>query len=399
MVLLCAFGIVVVCGVPLYAAGGDPAAPAPFAPQHIAPFLESVAVTGVAVDRAAAAASSAQARLVGARERLEDTLTRQRTLQNDRRRLVRAIAIDAAVRRAADAKVDTLRIQLRHLALQAYVSSDDRASWSVSATLDTGAFIDARTSVTLRQAATSRSHADYLSQRARSRRASERLARNGDSLVGVERALTGIVGEVDDAEAAIQHARVAVLQTSDRLRDARAIALVEGTDMPLVALDAYVHGAAIANWVSPGCHLQWPLLAGIGKIESGQGTSGGAALLRDGTLSRPILGIALDGSRGTEVIRAADGGYARAEGPMQFLASTWSAVAVDGDGDHQADIQNLYDAAATAGVYLCRHGVDLATSDGLRNAILAYNFSGAYVAAVTRSMRAYAELLREVPTA
>jgi murein DD-endopeptidase MepM/ murein hydrolase activator NlpD len=75
---------------------------------------------------------------------------------------------------------------------------------------------------------------------------------------------------------------------------------------------------------------------------------------------------------------------------MQFLPGTWRTWAVDGDEDGRADPQNLFDAAATAAAYLCGHARGgIATSEGLRTAVFAYNRSIAYVDAVLLWMDRY----------
>ena len=67
----------------------------------------------------------------------------------------------------------------------------------------------------------------------------------------------------------------------------------------------------------------------------------------------------------------------RAVGPMQFLPETWSYWETDGDGDGVADPQNLYDAAATAGQFLCH----LSRTRGASpyTFVLGYNASDTYV--------------------
>jgi membrane-bound lytic murein transglycosylase B len=105
----------------------------------------------------------------------------------------------------------------------------------------------------------------------------------------------------------------------------------------------------------------------------------------------------LDGTHGNKHIPDTDGGALdgttrgdRAGGPMQFIPSTWRAVATDGDGDGTADPENLYDAAATAAHYLCRAGPGLDTSGGRARAIRSYNDSGEYVTEVGFAADRYA---------
>ncbi|GIM47688.1 hypothetical protein DNHGIG_32370 [Collibacillus ludicampi] len=66
---------------------------------------------------------------------------------------------------------------------------------------------------------------------------------------------------------------------------------------------------------------------------------------------------------------------AGAEGPMQFMPSTFAAYAVDGDGDGKADIQDVADAIFTAAHMLAEDGFN----KNPRQAIYAYNHSDAYV--------------------
>ena len=93
--------------------------------------------------------------------------------------------------------------------------------------------------------------------------------------------------------------------------------------------------------------LPWVVIAAIGQVETGHG-------------SNPN-----DSSAG-------------AQGPMQFLPSTFAAYAVDGNGDGVKDIRNPADAIFTAAAYLCaNHGGR--DANGLRGAIYRYNHANWYV--------------------
>ncbi len=134
------------------------------------------------------------------------------------------------------------------------------------------------------------------------------------------------------------------------------------------------------------CHLPVSLLAAIGQVESG--SLAGRSLDAAHRVVPPVLGPLLDGVS-FAAFPDTDGGrldgntrWDRAVGPMQFIPSTWAGSGVDGDGDGQADPQNVYDATASAAGYLCAHGRDLALASGLRSAILAYNHSDVYLADV-----------------
>ena len=67
---------------------------------------------------------------------------------------------------------------------------------------------------------------------------------------------------------------------------------------------------------------------------------------------------------------------------MQFIPTTWARSGRDGNGDGTKDPQNVHDATLAAAGYLCDHGRDLADPAQLRAAILAYNHSDDYLAAV-----------------
>jgi membrane-bound lytic murein transglycosylase B len=77
---------------------------------------------------------------------------------------------------------------------------------------------------------------------------------------------------------------------------------------------------------------------------------------------------------------------AGAEGPMQFLPSTFEAYAQDGDGDGKALITDVYDSIYTAADYLASNG---AASGDVTGAIYHYNHSYSYVEEVLSIARSY----------
>ncbi|WP_375498764.1 lytic murein transglycosylase [uncultured Jatrophihabitans sp.] len=166
--------------------------------------------------------------------------------------------------------------------------------------------------------------------------------------------------------------------------------------IPVTALHAYQDAAAAVATTDPGCRIPWPLLAGIGRVESDHGRFAGATLYTSGTSSAKILGPILDGN-GTAVIRDTDSGlldgdtsYDRAMGPLQFIPSTWANYASDGNHDGIQDPFNIFDESLAAAKYLCAAGGDLATTAGQVRAVFAYNHLTSYVDTVLALEHAYA---------
>ncbi|WP_053763239.1 lytic transglycosylase domain-containing protein [Streptomyces sp. AS58] len=170
--------------------------------------------------------------------------------------------------------------------------------------------------------------------------------------------------------------------------------LPSGLTLPATVYKAYRNAEDRLARSLPGCRLGWAVLAGIGQVESGQ-TRGGA-LTADGTTVEPILGPALDGD-GFASVPDSDGGrldgdtrWDRAVGPMQFIPTTWAVWGSDGNDDGAANPHNMYDAALSAGRYLCAGGRDLADPRQLREALLSYNRSDTYADTVLGWIARYA---------
>jgi peptidoglycan DL-endopeptidase CwlO len=102
--------------------------------------------------------------------------------------------------------------------------------------------------------------------------------------------------------------------------------------------------------------LPWPVLAGIGKVESDHGRSG-------------LPGV------------HAGANAAGAEGPMQFLPGTFGKFAVNADPGQPASPYEPADAIYTVARMLCADGAR-GGSAGLKRAIFAYNHAGWYVSEV-----------------
>jgi transglycosylase-like protein with SLT domain len=116
---------------------------------------------------------------------------------------------------------------------------------------------------------------------------------------------------------------------------------------------------ALYRRAAPTCPgLPWTILAGIGTVETGNG--------RD--VHRSIAG---------------------AEGPMQFLPSTWAVWGYDADGDGKANINDPVDAVFSAARYLCAAGAGRG-GQSLDDAIYAYNHAWWYVREVIEIANQYA---------
>jgi hypothetical protein len=99
-------------------------------------------------------------------------------------------------------------------------------------------------------------------------------------------------------------------------------------------------------------HLDWAILAGIGKVECDHGRDPARSCTHEGAVNS-----------------------AGAGGPMQFLASTFSEYGVDAEGNGAPDRWNPADAIYSAANYLHASG---APGD-YRKAIFAYNHAEWYV--------------------
>lgn len=173
-------------------------------------------------------------------------------------------------------------------------------------------------------------------------------------------------------------------------------AALAASGIPEPAMRAYKRAAAWAAANDAGCGLRWELLAAIGRVESGHGTTGDSVMTWSGLSVPGIYGPVLDGAGPFALIRDTEDGkldrdkqYDRAVGPMQFLPASWKVVARDGDKDGKLRVQDIDDAAAGAAVYLCAGNKGTGTAEGLRANIFRYNRSDAYVNLVIGVMKEY----------
>lgn len=177
-----------------------------------------------------------------------------------------------------------------------------------------------------------------------------------------------------------------------------SVTSLTGSGIPVRAYKAYLNAQGMMANEQPNCHVNWSLLAGIGRVESNHGRFGGAGFTADGRVSPPIYGVALDGSlAGTAVVRDSDNGtydgdsrWDRAVGPMQFLPRSWNIYGGDANADGQRDPQQIDDAVYGAARYLCGGGGDLGTYQGQYAAVYRYNHSDSYVRLVLSLAASYA---------
>lgn len=174
------------------------------------------------------------------------------------------------------------------------------------------------------------------------------------------------------------------------------VAVVVGTPVAIsgvlginpIVFAAYVAAEANAPEVAQGCEVDWPIIAGIWKVESHHATFRGRSITSEGLVTPPLFGVTLDGSiPGTATIHDSDDGridgivdWDRAVGPAQFLPGSWRAFGQDGNKDGIKDPHNVFDAALSTVGHLCIASPgDFTNSDDLGRALLRYNNSRAYV--------------------
>jgi hypothetical protein len=137
---------------------------------------------------------------------------------------------------------------------------------------------------------------------------------------------------------------------------------------PQLPVDAATSSGKPSNYIElfresaarycPG--MSWTVLAAIGQIESGDGANTGPS-------------------------------SAGAEGPMQFLPSTWQEWGITAFGEPgPPNVMDPYDAVPSAARLLCAAGAG--TPAGLARAIFAYNHADWYVAEVLALARQYARV-------
>ncbi|ABW16065.1 NLP/P60 protein [Parafrankia sp. EAN1pec] len=130
-----------------------------------------------------------------------------------------------------------------------------------------------------------------------------------------------------------------------------ASAAAAAGEIPVDYQRLYVTAAATC----PG--LPWTVLAAVGKVETDHGQNPDWTSL------------------------------AGAQGPMQFLPTTFAAYGVDGDADGSTDINNPADAVYSAAHYLCASGAQ--NGANIPGALYTYNHDNSYVTRVLTQADVY----------
>jgi membrane-bound lytic murein transglycosylase B len=367
----------------------------------ISPELREVPVTSfdlTATDAALAETLADQNAARAARQAAETLIA---GLTAEDARLTGVIATETEHLDRATQAVDLARVELRDLTVARYVqgtSSDLLAVVLNDLELGTEA-VGQRVVVAQVSGARVRTLTAALADRAAAEAALE-AAHSAQTAVQSQL----IAAESDREEAAADEDRLTAALRGRRVAAdrARALAIVAGTDLPLVALDAYWRAQQAEGAARPACGLTWWALAGIGRSETDHGRFGDTLLEPDGETSVPILGIPLDGTRSRLIIDSDDGlldgdiEFDRAVGPMQFIPTTWARYARDGNGDGVADPHNLYDAARSSANLLCT-GQNMSTEADLLAGFYRYNHSEAYTQRVLARAYGYQLATEPVP--
>jgi membrane-bound lytic murein transglycosylase B len=339
--------------------------------QFLADVEAEVGAAQDALDRARAQVVKAQAM----DEAASGTLTAETQRLND---------LDSAQRRQALA-LQSARGRLRDLAIDAYVSGGPGAP--IQQLLSSGDINEfARREGYF--SAVANAGKDAINTYARAREQSTRTARaTADELQRAQAAKRAAHAELQAAQAAVAGA-TKLLNDRQSLLTLTSDAVTTGnTDIPRMVLDAYQRAAVAMQ--AKGCHLAWWGLAGIGKVESDHGRAEHAHLAANGDLVPHIVGVPLTGQGGTALIQDQNGAFAHAEGPMQFIPSTWAVWGEDGNTDGVKDVDNIYDAALGAAAYLCATSTELETDLGLLAAYYSYNHSTDYATEVLAYAKTY----------
>ena len=233
-----------------------------------------------AVDLATAVRDEAAAAVLGHIERHDQATQELERLDN---------AIDDARRRA-----DNLGSDVKGMAIDRFTSG---SSLETSLLADNREFeIESRSDVLSTEA--------LSTSVARLRATQAELAELGVARANQVTTIDGIAADIEaaqanlaEAESMLEEALAHQREVKELLDNPRSYTALAGSDIGLVALEAYWQAARALADSKPTCKLDWWGLAGVGKVESGHGTFGGAVVLAGGQVSVPIVGIPLDGQQ------------------------------------------------------------------------------------------------------
>src|SRR5699024_8440386 len=133
----------------------------------------------------------------------------------------------------------------------------------------------------------------------------------------------------------------------------------------------------------PQCELSWITLAAVGKIASDHGRHGGRQLNEQGVLNDPIGTITVRNFSGEMVSQSA------AAGPLQLGQKVWQRWASSGSSDTKPNIQDIDDAALTAGYALCAGNRDLSTGEDWIAGLSSLNDAKRYIHRVVATADVY----------
>ena len=167
-------------------------------------------------------------------------------------------------------------------------------------------------------------------------------------------------------------------------------------DIPTPALAAYQRATTVINQADDRCHLDWELVAALGKVLTDHGRAHGSELDAEGVARPAVMGQRLTGRHGTPRVTDTDAGLLdkdpkldRAVGPMLLLPAVWAVVSVDADSDGRRNPQDVEDAALGAAVFLCAGPGDFRNASHMRSEVRRYHSGADYIRSVVGIRAAY----------
>lgn len=126
----------------------------------------------------------------------------------------------------------------------------------------------------------------------------EEIAGFEDDIRGFEQDIADLEAHIDQLDEFYTESELLAEVVADDLEvavHARLTGFVVDSDLPYVALNAYLIAARTLETEDPQCQIHWSQLAGIGRIESFHGYFANSTLDVDGHTTEDILGLPLDG--------------------------------------------------------------------------------------------------------